>query len=157
MYQIVSTPNSRLIYAEAEGFPSQWQNLEARVESFIQSQPKLKLASQKTYLYFFNHPDHDLFLDEVSWVAKEIIGNPNLSPHDEELYSLDLDKGIAYQKKYTLSSFEKFYPEYLFKSFIEFRNELLSQNLHLASTWRLYFEYETEFMMVIELFIEQEE
>jgi hypothetical protein len=155
-YSIIQTPNSRLIYLENTGFPFDWQKSEYELEKFIEDQAKLKFANLDTYFYFFLHPDHEGFIEENSWVAKEIVGNPQTAAIDSEIQNLDLDRGMAYQYPLNLTRFEDFFPQHIAQSFIQFRNLLEQESIEIASTWRLRLKCQKNALEVyLEVFKEQ--
>lgn len=130
----INTPNGRLLYLESTGLIADWNKLQQDIFDFVGKSPKITFATGLTYFYFFESPLHESFKQSVSWLAREIVGQPNL-PKDSELKTYDLDQGNAF--RFRLGEASAFLPEGLKAAFTQALSTLQKENIKIASTWRL--------------------
>lgn len=90
--KLVPTSNARLLYRETFGRALNWQGLIGEVDQFIDLSARVERANSSVFLYFFDFPGNEGFLDLDVWVAREVIGFLELDP-EGDFFTYDLDAG----------------------------------------------------------------
>ncbi|MFZ4713504.1 MAG: hypothetical protein ACOYL6_07330 [Bacteriovoracaceae bacterium] len=155
----IKTPNARLLFLKSVGFSADWTKLLAELSQFMAMNSKLSYANLSTYLYFFESPLDDSFLHSGTWVAKEIVGLPQLG-EGSDVETTDLDQGEIY--RFNLNSTLEgelgqcyFYPEGIKQLYREAQKLLKADSCHPATTWRIVVKEEVlEGKLKIELFMD---
>lgn len=99
-------PHGRLLFADhlkANEVWSQWPHALQIIDRYIENHPRLALANDGLYLYFFSAGDKNQ--DQVAWVGREITGH--VARPDQGLKTFDSFKGEVFNWELPLDQFEK--------------------------------------------------
>ncbi len=134
-WEEIKTPNCRLLYLKTSGQCLEWNEMEARLVQFLSIHPKLRLANDLTYLYFFQPPQAQVASETLFWVGKEIIGLPQKNLGEFEM--TDLQAGHAFRFPLNAQDIHFFYPEKLVHLYETAKLSLEKASFVLADTWRI--------------------
>jgi hypothetical protein len=101
-------PHARLLYADhlkATELWSKWPEALQIIDRYIDNHPRLNLANDGLYLYFFSGQDQEKADDQVAWVGREITGH--VSRADQGLKTFDSFKSEVFNWELPSDQFGK--------------------------------------------------
>lgn len=90
-------PHARLLFADhlnALDVWSKWPEASQIIDRYIENHPRLALANDGLYLYFFSNQEGGGSSNQVAWVGREITGH--VSRPDQGLKTFDSFKGEVF-------------------------------------------------------------
>lgn len=129
---LLTVPHARLVYSissRPKDLWSEWPNEILKIDQFLESQPKIHLAHDALFLYFFGEEAKE------AWVGREIVGHSTHYP--EGLKSFDSFKGEVFEWTLPTAKAFKLKKNEIFEAERQLRALAGSA---LASTWRLKIE-----------------
>lgn len=99
--ELITCTACRLFYSEEAGIPLDWQGTVGEMKRVIQNETKLSVDNDRVHFIFKISPADELFDEEFSILAIEVIGpKTNLEPEyfyydrdESQFYSLKLEGG----------------------------------------------------------------